>query len=150
MGSAPEGSRLEAQGLGWGSTFGSGVGEDAITSGLEGAWTTDPIRWDGGYFDVLCGYDWEKTTSPAGAVQWMPKLGGGVGDVPDAFDISKRHAPIMLTSDLAMIVDPEYKKISMRFWQKPEEFRLAFAKAWYKLTHRGAYSVFCIDKNMCM
>jgi len=136
VGSAPEGSRLEAQGLGWGSTFGSGVGEDAITSGLEGAWTTDPIRWDGGYFDVLCGYDWEKTTSPAGAVQWMPKLGGGVGDVPDAFDISKRHAPIMLTSDLAMIVDPEYKKISMRFWQKPEEFRLAFAKAWYKLTHR--------------
>lgn len=137
VGVAPEDSQLETQGLGWVSTFGSGVGVDTITSGLEGAWTRDPIRWDSGYFNVLLGYEWELTKSPAGAHQWMPKSGGGEGEVPDAHDVDKRHAPMMLTSDLALIADPAYEKISRRFWKNPEEFKLAFAKAWYKLTHRG-------------
>jgi catalase-peroxidase len=136
MGKEPEGAEIEHQGLGWINTFGTGVGPDAITSGLEGAWTSSPIKWDNEYFDNLFNYDWELTKSPAGAHQWTPKNGAAAGTVPDAHDPAKKHAPMMFTTDLALKVDPLYEKISKRFRANPEEFADQFAKAWYKLTHR--------------
>jgi catalase-peroxidase len=136
VGPEPEGAGLEEQGLGWKNTFGSGKGADTITSGLEGAWTPNPIKWDNGYFETLFGYEWELTRSPAGAQQWKPKGDTGNGTVPDAHDPARRHAPIMSTADIAMRMDPAYEKISRRFMQNPEEFADAFARAWFKLTHR--------------
>jgi len=136
VGVEPEGAPIEQQGFGWKNKLGQGKGGDTITSGLEGAWTAEPTKWDNGYFSVLFGYEWELTKSPAGAQQWTPKGINGAGRVPDAHDPKKSHAPIMLTSDLALRMDPIYEKISRRFYQNPEEFKLAFAKAWYKLTHR--------------
>src|ERR1700681_4168334 len=136
VGAEPEGAPIEEQGLGWTNTFGRGKGADAITSGLEGAWTPTPVKWDNGYFDTLFGHEWELTQSPAGAHQWTPKNGAGGGTVPDAHDPSKRHAPMMLTTDLALRMDPAYAKISKRFHENPQELADAFAKAWYKLTHR--------------
>ncbi len=136
VGPEPEGARIEDQGFGWINTFGSGKGPHAITSGLEGAWTTNPIKWDNNYFDNLFAYDWELTKSPAGAQQWIPKNGAAAGTVPDAHDPSKKHTPIMFTTDLALKLDPIYAKISKRFHENPQEFADAFAKAWYKLTHR--------------
>jgi catalase-peroxidase len=136
VGPEPEGAPLEAQGLGWLSSYGSGKGGDAITSGLEVTWTTKPTEWTNDYFSILLGNDWELTKSPAGAHQWQPKNGRGAGTVPDAHDKSKRHAPAMLTSDLALRFDPIYEKISRRFHANPDEFADAFARAWFKLTHR--------------
>jgi catalase-peroxidase len=136
MGAEPEGAAIEHQGLGWINNFGTGAGPDTITSGLEGAWTSSPVKWDNEYFDNLFNYDWELTKSPAGAHQWTPKNGAAAGTVPDAHDPSKKHAPIMFTTDLALKVDPLYEKISKRFNQHPDEFADQFAKAWYKLTHR--------------
>jgi len=136
VGVEPEGAPIEQQGFGWKNKLGQGKGGDTITSGLEGAWTAEPTKWDNGYFSVLFGYEWELTKSPAGAQQWTPKGINGAGRVPDAHDPKKSHAPIMLTSDLALRMDPIYEKISRRFYQNPEDFKLAFAKAWYKLTHR--------------
>ncbi|MEO8203611.1 MAG: catalase/peroxidase HPI, partial [Betaproteobacteria bacterium] len=136
MGVAPEGADVEAQGLGWSNSFGSGKGVDAITSGLEGAWTPNPIQWDNGYFETLFGYEWELTKSPAGAHQWKPKGDAGAGTVPDAHDPAKRHAPMMSTADMAMRMDPAYEKISRRFMANPKAFAEAFARAWFKLTHR--------------
>ncbi len=136
VGPEPEGASIEEQGLGWKNKYGKGNGADTITSGLEGAWTSTPTRWSNGYFENLFGYEWEQTKSPAGAWQWTPKEESAKGTVPDAHDKSKSHAPIMFTTDLALKMDPEYAKISKRFHEKPEEFQLAFAKAWYKLTHR--------------
>ena len=136
VGPEPEGASLEEQGLGWKNSFGTGNAEYTITSGLEGAWTTNPIKWDNEYFDNLFGYEWEKTKSPAGATQWIPKDAAADGTVPDAHDPSKRHAPIMFTTDLALRVDPEYEKVSRRFHENPDQFAEAFSKAWYKLTHR--------------
>jgi len=136
VGREPEGAPLEEQGLGWKSTFGSGKGGDAITSGLEVTWTTTPTRWSNDFFAHLFGYEWELTKSPAGAQQWTPKDGKGAGTVPDAHDASKRHAPSMLTTDLALRVDPAYEKISRRFHENPAAFADAFARAWFKLTHR--------------
>jgi catalase-peroxidase len=136
VGPEPEGASLEEQGLGWKNSFGTGNAEYTITSGLEGAWTTNPIKWDNEYFDNLFDYEWEKTKSPAGATQWIPKDAAADGTVPDAHDPSKRHAPIMFTTDLALRVDPEYEKISRRFHENPDQFAEAFSKAWYKLTHR--------------
>ena len=135
-GAEPEGAGLEEQGLGWISSMGSGKGVDTISSGLEGAWTANPIAWDNGYFDTLFGYEWELTKSPAGAHQWTPKNGAGAGTVPDAHDPTKRHAPFMATTDLSLRMDPAYEKISRHFHQNPQEFADAYAKAWYKLTHR--------------
>ena len=135
-GAEPEGADIAEQGLGWTSSFGSGKGVDTISSGLEGAWTPTPVTWDNSYFDTLFGYEWELTKSPAGAHQWTPKNGAGAGTVPDAHDPSKRHAPFMATTDLSLRMDPAYEKISRRFHQNPQEFADAFAKAWYKLTHR--------------
>ena len=135
VGREPEAAPIEAQGFGWANAFGSGKGGDAITSGLEGAWTPAPTKWGSAYFDTLFGYEWELTKSPAGAHQWKPKGGAGAGTVPDAHDPSKRHAPTMLTTDLSLRLDPAYEKISRRFHQNPQEFADAFAKAWYKLTH---------------
>jgi catalase-peroxidase len=132
----PEGAALEEQGFGWANSFGSGKGADAISSGLEGAWTVNPTRWDNDYFDNLFKYEWELTKSPAGAIQWTPKDGGGAGTVPDAHDPAKKHAPIMFTTDLALRIDPNYLAISKRFHEHPEEFADAFSRAWYKLTHR--------------
>ena len=132
----PEASPLECQGFGWTNKHETGHGVHALTSGLEGAWSQTPISWDMTYFDNLLGLEWEMTKSPAGAVQWTPKNGDAAGTVPDAHDPSKRHAPIMFTSDLALREDPEYLKISTRFHQNPEEFADAFARAWFKLTHR--------------
>ncbi|MDH4069156.1 MAG: catalase/peroxidase HPI [Ignavibacteria bacterium] len=132
----PEAAGIEMQGLGWKNTFGTGKGSDTITSGIEGAWTPEPTKWDNGYFDTLFRYEWELTKSPAGAHQWVPKGGAGATDVPDAHDPAKRHAPIMTTADLAMRMDPDYEKISRRFHKNPEEFADAFARAWFKLTHR--------------
>jgi len=142
VGPEPESAALEEQGLGWKNKHGKGNAGDTITSGLEGAWTSSPAKWSHGYFDNLFDYEWELTKSPAGAQQWVPKGGAAKGTVPDAHDKSKRHAPIMFTTDLALKMDPEYAKISKRFHDKPEEFDQAFAKAWYKLTHRdmGPYS----------
>ncbi len=136
VGPQPEGADIEEQGLGWKNTYGSGKGVDTISSGLEGAWTPNPVKWDNGYFDTLFGYEWELTKSPAGAHQWTPKDGAGAGTVPDAHDPSKRHAPMMLTTDLALRMDPIYAPISKRFHENPEQFADAFARAWYKLTHR--------------
>jgi catalase-peroxidase len=136
VGREPEGASIEEQGLGWKSSFGSGLGVDAITSGLEGAWTPNPVKWDNGFFDTLFGYEWELTKSPAGAFQWKPKEAAAQGTVPDAHDPSKRHAPTMLTTDLALRFDPIYAPISERFHKNPDQFADAFARAWYKLTHR--------------
>ncbi|WP_238381249.1 catalase/peroxidase HPI [Mariniblastus fucicola] len=132
----PEAAGLEMQGLGWKNSFGKGNGSDTITSGLEGAWTSTPAQWSTGYFDNLFGFEWELTKSPAGALQWKPKDGGGEGSVPDAHIANKSHAPMMFTTDISMKVDPIYGPISKRFHENPEEFEKAFAKAWYKLTHR--------------
>ncbi len=136
VGREPEGAPMAEQGLGWASRFGSGKGADAITSGLEGAWTPTPTKWDNSYFDTLFKYEWELTRSPAGAHQWKPKGGAGANDVPDAQDPSKRHAPMMTTADMALRMDPLYEPISRRFHQNPAEFAEAFARAWFKLTHR--------------
>jgi len=136
VGREPEGAPLQEQGLGWKSSFGSGSGVDTISSGLEGAWTPSPTAWDNSYFDTLFGFEWEQTKSPAGAIQWTPKDSGGAGTVPDAHDPNRTHAPMMLTTDLALRVDPEYEQISRRFHQNPDEFADAFARAWFKLTHR--------------
>ena len=136
VGPEPEGASIEEQGFGWKSSYGSGIAADAITSGLEGAWTSNPTKWDMGYFENLFGYDWEVTKSPAGAYQWVPKDGAASDSVPDAHDPSKRHAPIMTTADMAMRMDPVYEPISRRFHENPEEFADAFARAWFKLTHR--------------
>ena len=135
-GPEPEGADISEQGLGWTSSFGSGKGVDTISSGLEGAWTATPTTWDNSYFDTLFGYEWELTKSPAGAHQWTPKDGAGAGTVPDAHDPTKRHAPFMATTDVSLRMDPAYEKISRHFHQNPQEFADAFAKAWYKLTHR--------------
>ena len=136
VGPEPEGAALEEQGLGWKNSFGSGKGADTITSGLEGAWTNDPTKWDNGFLDNLFKYDWELTTSPAGAKQWTPKNPEAQGTVPDAHDPSKRHAPMMLTTDLALKMDPIYAPIAKRFHENPDQLADAFAKAWYKLLHR--------------
>ncbi len=136
VGSEPEAAGLEEQGLGWKSSFGTGKGGDAIGSGLEVTWTTTPTRWSNNYFENLFGYEWELTKSPAGAHQWTPKNGGGNGSVPDAHDPSKRHAPSMLTTDLSLRFDPAYEKISRRFHENPDQLAAAFARAWFKLTHR--------------
>jgi catalase-peroxidase len=136
VGPEPEAAPLEEQGLGWRNSAGSGKGPDAITSGLEGAWTSEPTTWDNGYLENLLGYDWELTRSPAGAQQWAPKDAAAQGTVPDAHDPSKRHAPMMLTTDLSLKVDPTYAELAKRFHENPEELAEAFAKAWYKLLHR--------------
>ena len=136
VGPEPEGADLEEQGLGWKNRFGSGVGADAITSGLEGAWTTAPTKWDNNFFENLFNYEWELGKGPGGAWQWTPKDESAQDTVPDAHDPSKKHAPMMLTTDLSLKVDPIYAPISKRFYDNPEEFADAFAKAWYKLTHR--------------
>jgi catalase-peroxidase len=136
VGPEPEASPLEEQGLGWRNSAGSGKGPDTITSGLEGAWTNQPTKWDNGFLDNLLEYDWELTTSPAGAKQWTPKDASAQGTVPDAHDPSKRHAPMMLTTDLSLKVDPTYAELAKRFHENPDELAEAFAKAWYKLLHR--------------
>src|SRR5438046_124724 len=136
VGPEPEGGNLEEQGFGWKGSYGTGVGADAITSGLEVTWTTTPTRWSGDFFTHLFEYEWELTTSPAGAKQWKPKNGAGEGSVPHAHDKSKKIAPSMLTTDLALRFDPAYEKIARRFQANPQEFADAFAKAWFKLTHR--------------
>ncbi len=136
VGPEPEGANIETQGFGWHNSYNSGVGGDAIGSGLEVTWTTTPTKWSNNFFSNLFDFEWELTKSPAGAHQWTPKNGGGAGTVPDAHDPSKRHAPSMLTTDLALRVDPAYEKISRRFHQNPDQFADAFARAWYKLTHR--------------
>ena len=136
VGADPEAAPIEAQGFGWQSSFGTGKGKDAITSGLEVTWTTTPTRWSNNFFWNLFGYEWELTKSPAGAQQWTPKGGAGAGTVPHAHDKSKRIAPSMLTTDLALRFDPAYEKISRRFMENPDEFADAFARAWFKLTHR--------------
>ncbi|MFF9125523.1 catalase/peroxidase HPI [Streptomyces sp. NPDC014889] len=136
VGPAPEGATMEEQGLGWRNTYGTGKGGDAITSGLEGIWTDTPTTWDNSFFQILFGYEWELFKSPAGAYQWRPKDGAGADTVPDAHDPARRHAPTMLTTDLSLRVDPAYEPISRRFMENPEEFADAFARAWFKLTHR--------------
>ncbi|MBD9629222.1 catalase/peroxidase HPI [Pseudomonas sp. PDM19] len=136
VGADPEAGGLESQGLGWVSTFGTGSGGDAITSGLEVTWTSTPTRWSNNFFWNLFGYEWELTKSPAGAHQWQPKNGAGAGSIPDAHDKSKRRAPSMLTTDISLRVDPIYEKISRRFYEDPDAFADAFARAWFKLTHR--------------
>jgi catalase-peroxidase len=136
VGPEPEGASIEEQGLGWKSSFGSGSGADTITSGLEGAWTTEPVKWDNNYFQNLFEYEWELTKSPAGAFQWTPKDSAARDTVPDAHDSSRRHAPMMLTTDLSLRFDPAYGPISKRFYENPDEFADAFARAWFKLTHR--------------
>jgi catalase-peroxidase len=136
VGPVPEAASIEEQGLGWKSKFGTGKGDDAIGSGLEVIWTTTPTKWSNNFFANLFGYEWELTKSPAGAHQWRPKNGAGAGTVPDAHDPSKRHAPSMLTTDLSLRLDPAYEKISRRFYEHPDQFADAFARAWFKLTHR--------------
>ncbi len=136
LGREPEGADIEEQGFGWKNNFGTGKGEHTITSGIEGAWTPNPIQWDNGYFDTLFGYDWVLSKSPAGAHQWTPKDPAAANLVPDAHDAKKRHAPMMTTADLALRMDPAYEKISRRFHKNPKEFADAFARAWFKLTHR--------------
>ncbi|NBX40768.1 MAG: catalase-peroxidase, partial [Gammaproteobacteria bacterium] len=136
VGPEPEGAPIEAQGLGWKNSFGTGKGADTITSGIEGAWTTNPVKWDNNYFENLWGYEWELTKSPAGAWQWTPKDSAAKDTVPDAHDKTKRHAPMMHTTDLSLRMDPAYAKISKRFLEHPDQFADAFARAWYKLTHR--------------
>jgi catalase-peroxidase len=136
VGPQPEGAGIAEQGFGWRNSFGTGKGVDTISSGLEGAWTNNPIRWDNGYFENLLGYEWELTKSPAGANQWTPKNPEAKDTVPDAHDPTKRHAPMMATTVIALTVDPVYKEISMRFFENPDQFADAFARAWYKLLHR--------------
>ncbi|MBT9499802.1 MAG: catalase/peroxidase HPI [Burkholderiaceae bacterium] len=136
VGPEPEGAGIEEQGLGWSNSFGSGRGMHTITSGIEGAWTTNPIRWDNDYLDILFKYEWVLTRSPAGAHQWTPKEAAASGTVPDAHDPARRHAPMMTTADLALRMDPAYEKISRHFMQNPQAFADAFARAWFKLTHR--------------
>jgi len=136
VGAEPEGASIEEQGFGWKGEVGTGMGADTITSGLEVTWTTTPTKWSNDYFRHLFEYEWELTKSPGGAYQWTPKDGAGVGTVPDAHDPTRRHAPAMLTTDLSMRFDPEYEKISRRFYENPEELADAFARAWFKLTHR--------------
>ena len=136
VGAEPEAAGIEEQGLGWKNAFGSGKGVHTTTSGLEGAWTTTPTTWDNSYFDILFGYDWVKTKSPAGATQWTPTSADAAGTVPDAHDPTRRHAPVMFTTDLALKMDPAYAVISKRFHENPDQFADEFARAWYKLTHR--------------
>ena len=136
VGPEPEGADLEEQGLGWKTSHGTGKGADSVTSGIEGAWTTNPVKWDNNFLENLHGYEWEQVRSPAGAAQWTPKDGAGVGTVPDAHDPSKTHAPMMLTTDLSLRMDPAYAPIAKRFMENPGELADAFARAWYKLTHR--------------
>ncbi len=136
VGPEPEGAGIEEQGFGWKNSFGSGKGVDAISSGIEGAWTTNPIKWDNDYFDILFKYEWMLTKGPGGAQQWTPKEASAAGTVPDAHDPSRRHAPMMTTADLALRMDPAYEKICRHFQKNPQEFADAFARAWYKLTHR--------------
>jgi catalase-peroxidase len=136
VGAEPEGAPIEDQGIGWKNTFGTGKGTDAITSGIEGAWTSEPTKWDNGFLDNLFNYDWELTTSPAGANQWRPKDAAAQNTVPDAQDPSKRHSPMMLTTDLALKLDPIYGPIAKRFHENPDQLADAFGKAWYKLLHR--------------
>ncbi|HMQ06597.1 MAG TPA: catalase/peroxidase HPI, partial [Saprospiraceae bacterium] len=136
VGTEPAAAGIEQQGLGWSNSFGSGKGADTITSGLEGAWTKTPAKWSNDFFDHLFGYEWELTKSPAGAYQWKPKDGAGEGLIPDAHNPAKRHAPFMLTTDLSLRYDPIYGPISKRFHENPDQFADAFARAWYKLTHR--------------
>jgi len=136
VGAAPEAASIEEQGLGWRSRFGTGKGRDSIGSGLEVIWSSTPTRWSNNFFGNLFGYEWELTKSPAGAHQWTPKHGAGSGAIPDAYDPSKRHAPTMLTTDLALRFDPAYATISRRFFENPDQFADAFARAWFKLTHR--------------
>lgn len=136
VGREPEAAAMEAQGFGWANSYGSGKGVDTITSGLEGAWTTEPAKWDHNFFENLFGYEWELTRSPAGAQQWTPKDGAGAGTVPDAHDPKRTHAPMMATTDLALRFDPIYEPIARRFHEHPEQFAEAFARAWFKLTHR--------------
>ena len=136
IGREPEGAGIEEMGLGWKNSFGTGNAGDTITSGLEGAWTKTPTKWSNNFFENLFDYEWELTKSPAGAHQWKPKGQAGAGSVPDAHDPTKRHAPFMLTTDISLRVDPAYGKISRRFYENPDQFAEAFAKAWYKLTHR--------------
>jgi catalase-peroxidase len=136
VGVEPAAAGIEAQGLGWKNSFNTGHGVNTITSGLEGAWTTTPTKWSNNFFENLFGFEWELTKSPAGAQQWTPKGGAGAGTVPDAHDPNKKHAPFMLTTDLSLRMDPAYEKISRRFLENPDQFADAFAKAWYKLTHR--------------
>jgi catalase-peroxidase len=136
VGAEPEAAGIEEQGLGWASSYGTGKGGDTITSGLEVIWTSTPTQWSNNFFWNLFGYDWELTKSPAGAYQWIPKHGAGADSVPDAHDPAKRHAPTMLTTDLALRFDPAYEKISRRFYEHPDEFADTFARAWFKLTHR--------------
>ncbi len=136
VGKEPEGESVEAQGLGWNSSYGSGKGADTITSGLEGAWTSNPAAWTHNYLQNLYGFNWVKTKSPAGATQWVPDDPNAAKLVPDAHDPSKRHAPIMFTTDIALKEDPEFRKITQRWLENPKEFEIAFAKAWFKLTHR--------------
>jgi catalase-peroxidase len=149
VGPEPEGASIEEQGLGWKNKYGKGNAGDTITSGLEGAWTPNPTQWDNGYFDVLFGYEWDLKKSPAGAWQWVPTDPKAADTVPDAHDPKKKHAPIMFTTDLALRMDPIYGPISKRFHENPDEFQKAFAKAWYKLTHRdmGPYSR-CLGKEV--
>lgn len=136
VGKEPAAATIEEQGLGWKNTFGSGNGENTISSGLEGAWTTTPTKWSNNFFENLFGFEWELTKSPAGAHQWRPKNGAGAGTVPDAHNSSKSHAPFMLTTDLSLRVDPVYEKISRHFYENPDKFADAFSRAWFKLTHR--------------
>ena len=136
VGAEPEGADIQDQGFGWKNKFGKGFGADTIGSGLEVTWTQTPTKWSNNFFNNLFSYDWELTKSPAGANQWTPKNGAGNGTVPDAHDPSKRHAPSMLTTDLALRFDPAYEKISRRFYEHPDQFADAFARAWFKLTHR--------------
>lgn len=136
VGPEPEGADITAQGMGWQSTFGPGHGEHTISSGIEGAWSQTPTQWDNNYFDVLFGFEWELTKSPAGAQQWIPANGAGAGTVPDAHNPEKSWAPMMTTADMALRTDPAYEKISRRYHENPDQFAEAFAKAWYKLTHR--------------
>lgn len=136
VGPDPEGAAIEEQGFGWKNSYGTGKGAHTISSGLEGAWTTNPVQWDNNYFENLFGYEWELTKSPAGAYQWTPKDAAAAGTVPDAHDASKRHAPMMFTTDLALRFDPAYEKISRHFFEHPDAFADAFARAWFKLTHR--------------
>jgi catalase-peroxidase len=136
VGMEPAGAGIEEQSMGWHNKYGKGHGADTITSGLEGAWTTTPTKWSNNFFENLFGYEWELTKSPAGAWQWKPKGGAGEGLVPDAHDPSNKHAPFMLTTDLSLRMDPAYEKISRRFYENPDEFADAFARAWFKLTHR--------------
>ena len=143
VGPEPEGASIEEQGLGWKNSFGTGKGVHTITSGLEGAWTPTPIQWDNSYWDTLFGYEWELVKSPAGAQQWAPKDGAASDTVPDAHDPTRRHAPMMATTDLAMIMDPLYAPISKRFHENPAEFADAFARAWFKLTHRDMGPITC-------